>query len=265
MPQKQLQLELRLWEPRSSSEVLASIQKLRKMLSSGLLGGEVMPEDANPRLPRGSSDNYHFFTLPMALNYQRNSYVLWQCASQTYNDANTKTVFIPEGVCEMDENSLRSALTKYKVAVQPNRHIEIWRRVCETISYAFDGDIRKLFKRNRWHIPNILNCVQVTNKAGFPYLSGPKICNYWLYVIDQYTDASFTGRESLSVAPDTHVIQASIKLGLIDPENQNSPNIRQIVSDAWRDLLKETDILPIDIHTPLWLWSRGGFVPIIDI
>lgn len=42
----------------------------------------------------------------------------------------------------------------------------------------------------------------------FPYLGGNKICNYWLYVMEQYTDVKFIDRENITVAPDTHVIQA---------------------------------------------------------
>lgn len=38
---------------------------------SGRLGGEKMPEDENPGLDKKSKENYLYFTLPMALNYQR--------------------------------------------------------------------------------------------------------------------------------------------------------------------------------------------------
>jgi hypothetical protein len=34
-----------------------------------------------------------FFTLPMALNYQRNSYKLREAATQTYEDTETARVF----------------------------------------------------------------------------------------------------------------------------------------------------------------------------
>ena len=33
-----------------------------------------MPEDENPSLKIDSLENYLYFTLPMSLNYQRNSY-----------------------------------------------------------------------------------------------------------------------------------------------------------------------------------------------
>lgn len=52
----------------------------------GLLGGEKMPEHENPGLDRSSKENYMYFTLSMALNYQRNSYVLWKCANRLYQN-----------------------------------------------------------------------------------------------------------------------------------------------------------------------------------
>ena len=36
-------------------------------------------------------------------------------------------------------------------------------------------------------------------------------------------------------------------------------NDRKVVANAREQALKGTGIAPIDIHTPLWLWSRAGF------
>ena len=52
-----------------------------------------MPEDENPGLEKSSTQNYMYFTLPMVLNYQRNSYVLWECANRMYKDENAKKSF----------------------------------------------------------------------------------------------------------------------------------------------------------------------------
>ncbi|MED5017372.1 hypothetical protein P9847_08625 [Paenibacillus chibensis] len=84
------------------------------MYLSGLLGGEIMPEDANPDLPKGSAQNYLYFTLPMALNYQRNSYTLWDSARKSYEDEETAGIFNPEWVLSMEENKLRELLLKPK-------------------------------------------------------------------------------------------------------------------------------------------------------
>jgi len=34
---------------------------------------------------------------------------------------------------------------------------------------------------------------------------------------------------------------------------------REEVSKIWRKLLEGTGIDPIDVHSPLWFWSRSGF------
>ncbi len=237
------------------------IEKVKKLLAfykNGELGGEKMPEDSNPKLPKNSEENFLYFTLPMALNYQRNSYVLWQSALQTFLDADCQSVFCPQKVLQMSEQQLRDKLTKFKLAIQPNKQPVIWRTLCQTLVSHFDGSVKALFAQNGYNILSIKNYI-TQNKKQFPYLSGTKILNYWLYVMTQYTSEKFFNRQEISVAPDTHVLQASVKLGIINQEDLSKSNIREIVSEKWKRLLAGTNIQPIDIHTPLWLWSRSGF------
>jgi endonuclease III len=218
-----------------------------------------MPEDSNPGLPVSEIDNYHYFTLPMALNYQRNSYTLWRAARTTYFDPTTSDVFRPKAVCKMDESDLAAMLMKHSVALQPRKHTATWRRLCETIQELYEGDIRTLFTQTSGSVPAILEIIQGTQKKQFPYLSGPKIANYWLHVMESYTDVHLTDRGGLTVAPDTHVIQASVRLGLVQGGQRDDTELRNEVAEAWRNVLAPTGILPIDVHTPLWLWSRSGF------
>ena len=107
-------------------------------------------------------------------------------------------------------------------------------------------------------------CIQVENKKDYPYLSGNKICNYWLFVLHQYTDAKFKNIHNLTIAPDTHVIKATKELGLINDSEFNKNDVQLIVIDKWNKLLSGTEFCPIDIHTPLWLWSRNGFKNLND-
>lgn len=237
---------------------LDRIHALLEAYQSGALGGEKMPEDENPALDRESKENYTYFTLPMALNYQRNSYTLWECANKTYRDEDTRYVFDTKAVMAMQEEVLRDKLLKYKVALQPNKQPVIWKTICETIEMVFDGDIRNLFLENGYSVQKIKEYI-AGNKRKFPYLGGNKICNYWLYVMEQYTDVTFVDRENITVAPDTHVIQASERLGIISLEEARRNNVQEVVASRWREILKETDLVPIDVHTPMWLWSRGKF------
>ena len=66
--------------------------------------------------------------------------------------------------------------------------------------------------------------------------------------------------ENLTVAPDTHVIKSTHRLGLISDEELDSSNVQNIVIERWNELFRGTKYKPIDIHTALWLWSRNGFI-----
>lgn len=63
------------------NKILIKVEKLIKIYKKFELGGEVIPEDVNPHFEKSSKENYLYFTLPMTLNYQRNSYTLWESAN----------------------------------------------------------------------------------------------------------------------------------------------------------------------------------------
>ena len=240
-------------------EILENVKRLYEMWKEGELGGEYMPEDSNPHFDKSSKEKYHYFTLPMALNYQRNSYNLWKSVLKTYNDEETRFILDNDKVLNHNEDEVKKALSKYKVALQQNKQTDIWIKLCKTIKKQFNGDIRNLFGFCEYDINKIKNYIQVEHKKDFPYLSGNKICDYWLYVLYQYTDIKFKNLKALTIAPDTHVIQATKKLGIIDEEEFNKSDVQIIVTKCWNELLEGTKFSPIDLHTPLWLWSRTGF------
>ncbi len=242
----------------SNKILIQKIHTLINLHKSGALGGEVMPEDENPGFPKHAQENYLYFTLPMALNYQRNSYKLWEAANKSYRDSETSDIFNPQKVLRMTDEVLRFQLLKHKVALQPNKHIQIWRIISQTIVRDFNSDLRNLFVRTGYDVQRIKEYV-LSHKKDFPYLGGSKTLNYWLYVMEQYTDARFKNRDCITIAPDTHVIQASVKLGLMTEQEAADLKSRDILAEKWADLLKDDAVSPIDIHTPLWLWSRGGF------
>ncbi|MBO5065271.1 MAG: hypothetical protein J6D06_04055 [Clostridia bacterium] len=246
------------FDKKKKDEILLVAEKLIDLYQKGELGGETMPEDSNPHLDLCSEENLLYFTLPMALNYQRNSYKLWEAAKTTYEDETTNVVFSPNDVCNLSINELRQHLLKYKVALQPNKHPEIWMKISETLAIQFQGSVRNFISYNDFSVDRIKSYM-LSNKKSFPYISGEKIRNYWLYVIEQYSDIHFIDREKISVAPDTHVLQASKVLGLINDTDLERSDIRDFVSSQWAYIFEGTSLCPIDIHTPLWLWSRNGF------
>jgi hypothetical protein len=244
---------------RSRADILADLRRLAGLHKDGLLGGEKMPEDARPPLPADSEQLLVYLTLPMALNYQRNSYRLWESATRTYVDNEAAWVFDPNRVAIAAPSLVRENLLKHKLALQPEKHTATWIGICKTLSEKYSGSVEYFLRRNEFSVKKILAALNGEDKKGFPYLSGQKISNYWLYVVHSYTDFKLVDLHELSVAPDTHVIQSSERLGVISLDELSAPNAQAIVSERWRDLLAGTEINPIDIHTPLWLWSRAGF------
>ena len=70
----------------------------------------------------------------MALNYQRNSYKLRESVLQTYQDIQTRNVFDIRTSSKMSEQELREKLLKYKIALQPNKHIQTRKKISTTIT-----------------------------------------------------------------------------------------------------------------------------------
>ncbi|MCP2034849.1 hypothetical protein L1279_001836 [Planomicrobium sp. HSC-17F08] len=249
----------------TNEDFLTNLKSLIKMHMDGLLGGELMPEDALIGvIPKDELMNA--LTLAMALNYQRNSYKLWESVVKAYQDETTKWIFNPEAVAKSDIDVLRKALLIHRVGLQPNRHPEIWQRVAKGIVNSSEkGNVLGLIESVQSDIAPLKNIIQGTRKTEFPYLSGPKIFNYWLYVLEGYTNVSWKSRELITIAPDTHILKATVELGLCSKEVLNGgADDRQTVADAWEAALAGSGLAPIDVHTPLWLWSRAGFPALLS-
>jgi len=218
-----------------------------------------MPEDSNPWFSNDKKEAcLCYFTLPMALNYQRNSYTLRESVLKTYLDSETKDVFDIKKSSEMKEDNLRKKLLKHKIALQPNKHIKTWQKIAITIY------------NNRWTLSNMLDTIdndflnlkeviQHKYKSEFPYLSWPKIFNYRSFIIQVYWGITLLNSEFIDIAPDTHVTKCSVKLWIITQQESETLNKNEI-SKRWRELLHWTWITPISMHSPLWFRSRNGFM-----
>ncbi len=243
----------------SKTEIISKCKILLDAYHSGKLGYMKMPEDSSPKFSDEEKEaRLTYFTLPMSLNYQRDSYKLWQSALKTFNDFETKIVFDVQSSANLDEKQLRTLLTKYKVALQPNKHIATWQKIAKTISENW-GSISNLLKSADYDFLKLKDIVQRQFKKGFPYLSGPKIFNYWSFIIQEYGKVKLKNSEFIEIAPDTHVTKCSVLLGAITKEESEFFS-KEKISEIWRELLHGTGINPIDMHPPLWFWSRNNFL-----
>ncbi len=243
----------------NSDKITDKCRQLLQAYENGKLGQTVMPEDSNPGFSdKEKETKIAYFTLPMALNYQRDSYKLWEAALKTFNDPETKFVFDIAKVSKASEEDVREALMKYKLALQPNKHIHTWCTIAKTVHDNW-GTFSKFFEAMEGDFLKLKKIVQVDHKKGFPYLSGPKIFNYWSFIISTYGGMELSNRDYIEIAPDTHITQCSVKLGVITGKEAETL-AKDEISERWRMLLKGSGIDPITMHPPLWFWSRNGFL-----
>lgn len=239
-----------------ASEIQKHCLELRMAYEKGFLGNQAMPEDAHPEF-ENNEERLAYFTLPMSLNYQRNSYALWEAAKQTFEDSETSPAFSIHNTSILSQDQLRPLLTKYKLALQPNKHVSTWHRIATTIADEW-GDIDTMLSSLDYDFLKIQQAIQVAHKKGFPYLSGPKIFHYWSYILGEYCQVTLRNREFIQIAPDTHVIKCSILLGVLTEDEALSMK-RDDISTRWREVLDGTGLSPIDMHSPLWFWSKNNF------
>ena len=243
-------------DAKKQDEIVSNCRILLKAYKAGKLGFMKMPEDSNPEFSDNES-RLAYFTLPMSLNYQRDSYKLWESALKTFQDPETRLVFDLKCSATIGEERLRQYLTKYKVALQPNKHIATWQKISKTIIENW-GSITGLLESAQYDFLKLRGIIQKQFKKGFPYLSGPKIFNYWSFILQEYGKIKLKNSDYIEIAPDTHITKCSVILGIISKEESESFS-KERISERWRELLKGTGINPIDMHPPLWFWSRNGF------
>lgn len=241
-----------------NDKIIKKCKELLESYKNGELGQTKMPEESHPDFNRITpEERLAYFTLPMALNYQRDSYKLWLAALATYNDEETKIVFNASWAAKNNNNGLQKLLLKHKLAMQPNKHTETWRAICATIAGDF-GSFWKLMEKAGNDYLKLKEIVQVKQKKGFPYLSGPKIFNYWSFIIQEYGGVKLKNSEYIEIAPDTHVTKCSVLLGVIDEAEAHKIS-KERLSEKWRNVLGGSGITPIEMHPPLWFWSKNNF------
>ena len=237
------------------NNTLSRVKRLKELFDSGAIKKTHLHE-VHPDLPREDRINYVYYTLPVSINYQRSSPAMWRSALETYHDPETQYLFYPERTARTPLEKVRTDLGKHRLGLQINRHTNIWMALSQTFASDYDADPRRFLEECRYDVEYIIHTLRTTKKKKFPYLSGPKMANYWLYILHLYTDIPLIHLDQISIIPDTHVQQASRFLGIT---TEKAPPDQ--TAEAWSVLLEGSGIRPIDMHPVLWNWSREGFMP----
>jgi hypothetical protein len=237
--------------------ILDRVKQLLAYYEQGLIP-TLAQHEVNPGLPMGSRENYLYFTLPVCINFQRNSPAMWAAALKTWQDETTRYVFFPEKLAGMPIEQVRADLVKHRLALQPNKHTLIWTTIAQTFFEYYDSDPRKFIAEAQSDAGQLIGLLQLTHRKRFPYLSGPKLSNYWPFILTHYTDVQFANPQEISIIPDTHVIQSSVQLGIV-PAGSSALQVEAV----WKELLKGSGINPSRVHPVLWNWSRNKFLPAV--
>ena len=236
------------------------LERVKKLLAYYEQGAipTLAQHEVHPDVPLSSRENYLYFTLPVCINFQRTSPAMWASALKTWEDETTRYLFFPEKLADVPIERVRDDLLKHRLGLQPNKHTLIWTTIARTFFQYYDSDPRKLIAEADNDAGKLITLLQKTHKKRFPYLSGPKLSNYWPYILSHYTDVQFANPQEISIIPDTHVIQSSVVLGLVPPGASSAQ-----VEIAWKFLLKDSGINPSRVHPALWNWSRNKFEPAV--
>ncbi|MFZ1360844.1 MAG: hypothetical protein WAS27_02370 [Candidatus Saccharimonadales bacterium] len=245
-------------KPETTPTPIERISLLLQLYRNGAIP-KLHEHEVNPGLDSSSRENYLYFTLPVCINFQRSSPAMWASALATYNDPSTNYLFFPEKLATTSMEKIRTDLLKHKLALQPNKHVLIWTTIAGSLYQHYDSDPRNVLKESGFDARKLIDNLHGKNRKIFPYLSGPKLSNYWPYILSQYTDATFSNAHEISIIPDTHVIQSSIALGLVTKEAATPLTVEA----TWRDVLDGSGISPTTMHPVLWNWSRNNFQPMV--
>jgi len=241
----------------NKKQILKKVKKLYKLFEEGSVP-TLEEHEVNPNYPKNSRENYIYFTLPVCLNFQRSSPAMWKSALKTHDDPTTKYLFEPSHVVNTPLEKLKKDLRKHNLSLQENKHTDIWLKISTTLAKHYNSDPRELIKEGTHDVLKILKIITKDKRELFPYLRGPKLSNYWLFILNWFTDAKLKSLSELSIIPDTHIIKSSIHLGLVSNEAKPLE-----VNAAWKDLLENEALSPVDMHPVLWNWSRNGFQPTV--
>jgi hypothetical protein len=239
----------------SNQTIVNNCQRIIDAYNQGLLGTYAPAESIAP-LFQNPEDRLRYYTLPMAINYRRPSEQLWNAAQKSYADNETYILYNLSYIAGASLTEIQHLLSVYKLAMQPTRHTLTWQKIGTTIHNEW-GSVENLLETVDFDFLILKEIIQHTHKKDFPYLSGPKIFNFWSYILSTRCDVNFRNKEYIDIAVDSHIIKSSVQLGVVTIHELKTMTSEQIAA-RWRVVLKDSEIAPVDLNIPLWYWSRNG-------
>lgn len=242
-------------------------------LTEGIHGVKMTPEDVAPAgIVLGSIDHILFVTLTVSIDYQRDASTLWESARKTFEDPETRYLFVPKLLHETSFKKIIADMQKYKLSKKPRKDAKIWKTVGVTFYKKWDGDPRKFLENCNWDALVILERLRedfhIHNGKripDFPYLRGRKIAPLWLRMLrDNVGINRFKNLHKVPIPVDIHVARATLATGIIRGRFEcKVSEIFEEIRKVWFEVVKrvkvdDKEIVAIDMDKPLWTLSRYG-------
>ncbi|MEN2984646.1 MAG: hypothetical protein ABDH25_06430 [Dictyoglomaceae bacterium] len=233
----------------------------RVFSTKGIHGKTEMPEDIIPKgVEKGSIDHILFITLTVSIDYQRDATLLWESSRKTFEDTETKYLFVPKLLYETSIEKIILDMQKYKLSKKIKKDANIWWTIGVTFYKRWQGNPFKFLEYCDWDAENVLKHL----KYDFPYLRGPKISSLWLRMLRDNVGIQLKNLEKIPIPVDIHIARATLTTGVIrgkfiDKFNKIFEHIRKAWFESVKGLrLKDREMIPLDIDEPLWILSKYG-------
>ena len=230
----------------------------------GIYAGSYEPELILPKgTKQGSYEQLMFYTLTVAIDYQRSASDLWDAGRRTMEDEKSRWVFYPKEVAKRSFEELVENLAKYKLSKKTNRDAKIWQTICLSLLELFEGNPRKLFEKYDYDALQIFNAMRSQYGKKFPYLAGStgtsKILSLWIRILHEAAKIEFKNLNQIPMPIDIHTARATITTGCLVGDFKGSFNVLvEMAKSAWVEACQGTKFYPLRLDEALWNLSRNG-------
>lgn len=239
----------------------------------GIFGHNVMPEDLLPRwgsdlsssgVERGSYEQLMFITLVVSIDYQRDANQLWDAGRRTFEDTETRWLFMPEELVKRPTDDIIEAMGVHRLAKKPKKDAGIWSDVSKSFHKIYDSNPLNLVKDCKYDALEIFNKkFDPMFKQSFPFLSGDKIFPLWIRMLHDNVGMELRNLDKIPIPVDVHITRATFTTGcLVGSYEGTIAKIFPKIDEAWKRTIKLVDhpklTYRLQLDEPLWHLSKYG-------
>jgi hypothetical protein len=227
--------------------------------ADGLFGQRTPPEAGlPPGMAPGSTDQFVFLTLTVALDTHRDAVALWESARRTHADPETRFLYDPAAAVAAAEEEIADAMRRHDLARRLPTDARVWQTVARAL-LAEDVDPMRLLARADNSAARLLALARA-HPDQFATLADPKLGALWARLLaDHWRGAPLTDLDAIDLPVDLNTAAATIMTGCL-PGDYAGPfaPLAYLVADLWREACRELPYIPLQLDEPLWHLSRYG-------